>query len=72
MIYTFYSYKGGVGRSMALAAVARVLAGRGAKVLVVDFGANRSTKSLGADPYPFGLRPDLFQGPARPVAAHFS
>jgi hypothetical protein len=37
VIYTFYSYKGGVGRSMALAAVARVLAGRGAKVLVVDF-----------------------------------
>lgn len=37
MIVTFYSYKGGVGRSMALAAAARALALRGLKVLVVDF-----------------------------------
>jgi len=37
MIFTFYSYKGGVGRSMALAAVANVLALRGLRVLVVDF-----------------------------------
>ena len=37
MIFTFYSYKGGVGRSMALAATARALAMRGLRVLAVDF-----------------------------------
>ncbi|SEN38872.1 WD40 repeat [Nitrosospira multiformis] len=37
MIITFYSYKGGVGRSMALAAVAHLLARRGMRVLAVDF-----------------------------------
>ena len=36
-IVTFYSYKGGVGRSMSLANVAVLLAGWGHKVLVVDF-----------------------------------
>jgi hypothetical protein len=37
MIYTFYSFKGGVGRSMALANVAELLARRGLRVLMVDF-----------------------------------
>ena len=37
MIYTFYSFKGGVGRSMALASVAYLLARRGLRVLVIDF-----------------------------------
>lgn len=37
MIFTFYSYKGGVGRSMALAAIANIFAKRGLRVLVVDF-----------------------------------
>ncbi|MEE4208972.1 MAG: ParA family protein [Parvularcula sp.] len=36
-IITFYSYKGGVGRTMALANVAILLAQRGKRVLVVDF-----------------------------------
>jgi MinD-like ATPase involved in chromosome partitioning or flagellar assembly len=36
-IVTFYSYKGGVGRSMALVNAAAVLAQRGRKVLIVDF-----------------------------------
>ncbi|RSU55548.1 KGGVGR-motif variant AAA ATPase [Sphingobium yanoikuyae] len=36
-IITFYSYKGGVGRSMALANVAAVLAQLGRRVLVIDF-----------------------------------
>lgn len=36
-IVTFYSYKGGVGRSMALANVAVLLAKRGLRVLVVDW-----------------------------------
>ena len=37
MIYTFYSYKGGVGRSMALANVAAYLAKLGSKVLILDW-----------------------------------
>jgi tetratricopeptide (TPR) repeat protein/cellulose biosynthesis protein BcsQ len=36
LIYTFYSFKGGVGRSMALINVAYVLAARGRAVLVLD------------------------------------
>ena len=35
--FTFYSFKGGVGRSMALANVADILARRGLKVLAIDF-----------------------------------
>src|SRR5689334_19464977 len=37
MIYTFYSYKGGVGRSMALANVAEAFRARGLRVLLVDW-----------------------------------
>ena len=37
LVYTFYSYKGGVGRSMALANVAALLARWGQKVLVLDW-----------------------------------
>jgi cellulose biosynthesis protein BcsQ len=37
MIVTFYSYKGGVGRSMALANVADLLCRSGVRVLMVDF-----------------------------------
>ena len=37
MIYTFYSYKGGVGRSLALACAAHAFAERGLRVLAVDF-----------------------------------
>jgi MinD-like ATPase involved in chromosome partitioning or flagellar assembly len=37
MICTFYSYKGGVGRSMALAKSADILARAGMRVLMVDF-----------------------------------
>ncbi|WP_067171615.1 FxSxx-COOH system tetratricopeptide repeat protein [Microtetraspora niveoalba] len=36
-IVTFYSYKGGTGRTMALANTAWVLAGNGLRVLVVDW-----------------------------------
>lgn len=36
-VATFYSFKGGVGRSMALVNAAVELAQRGRKVLVVDF-----------------------------------
>jgi WD40 repeat protein/cellulose biosynthesis protein BcsQ len=37
MIFTFYSYKGGVGRSMALANVAEMFYREGLKVLIVDW-----------------------------------
>lgn len=37
MITTFYSYKGGVGRSLALVNVGRFLADNGFKVLLIDF-----------------------------------
>jgi MinD-like ATPase involved in chromosome partitioning or flagellar assembly len=37
MIFTLYSYKGGVGRSMALANVAHWLYLRGLNVLMVDW-----------------------------------
>jgi cellulose biosynthesis protein BcsQ len=37
MIVTFYSFKGGVGRTLALANVGVVLAQNGHRVLVVDF-----------------------------------
>src|SRR5215470_3632439 len=36
-IYTFYSYKGGVGRSMALANIGVLLALAGKRVLLVDW-----------------------------------
>lgn len=36
-IVTFYSYKGGVGRSMAVLNVSALLAARGFRVLVIDF-----------------------------------
>src|SRR5215475_1516326 len=36
-VVTFYSYKGGTGRTMALANVAWILAANGKKVLVVDW-----------------------------------
>jgi tetratricopeptide (TPR) repeat protein/MinD-like ATPase involved in chromosome partitioning or flagellar assembly len=37
MIFTFYSYKGGVGRSMALANIAELLYRAGLSVLIVDW-----------------------------------
>ena len=37
MIYTFYSYKGGVGRTMALANVAEIFYQAGLKVLMIDW-----------------------------------
>jgi cellulose biosynthesis protein BcsQ len=36
-ISTFYSFKGGVGRSLALANIATELVIRGKRVLIVDF-----------------------------------
>jgi MinD-like ATPase involved in chromosome partitioning or flagellar assembly len=57
-IVTFYSLRGGVGRSTALASAARILAGRGRRVLCIDM----DFEAPGL-PYLFGLRePELKQG----------
>ena len=37
VVYTFYSYKGGVGRTMTMANVAALMAIEGHRVLVVDW-----------------------------------
>ena len=58
-IITFYSYKGGTGRSMALANVAWILASNGFRVLVVDW----DLEAPGLHRYfaPFMLDPDLVE-----------
>ncbi len=56
-IITFYSYKGGTGRSMALANVAWILASNGKKVLVVDW--DLEAPGLHRYFYPFLLDKDL-------------
>ena len=37
MIFTFYSYKGGAGRSMALANVAQWFYQQGLRVVIIDW-----------------------------------
>jgi hypothetical protein len=56
-IITFYSYKGGTGRSMALANVAWILASAGKRVLIVDW----DLEAPGLNKYfvPFLADPDL-------------
>jgi cellulose biosynthesis protein BcsQ len=56
-IITFYSYKGGVGRSMILANVAWILASNGKKVLVIDWDLD--APSLHRYFQPFLLDKDL-------------
>lgn len=57
-VVTFYSLRGGVGRTTALASVARILADRGRRVLCIDM----DFEAPGL-PYLFGLpEPDLKQG----------
>src|SRR5688572_20353539 len=52
---TFYSFKGGVGRSMAMVNVAYLLASKGKRVLMVDF----DLEAPGLDTFPLdvGLAP---------------
>jgi MinD-like ATPase involved in chromosome partitioning or flagellar assembly len=61
-IITFYSYKGGVGRSMALANIAVLLARMGKRVMAVDWdleapGLDRYFSSLKLDTSGNGLLP---------------
>ena len=54
-IITFYSYKGGVGRTLALANIGVLLAKRGKKVLLMDW----DLEAPGLDRY---FRPYLAEG----------
>jgi cellulose biosynthesis protein BcsQ len=58
-IVTFYSYKGGVGRSMALANVAWILANNGRRVLMIDW--DLEAPNLQRYVRPFLYDPELAQ-----------
>lgn len=64
-VVTFYSYKGGVGRSLALANVAAELAMRGKSVLIVDF----DLEAPGASSFDFGSRVSDYE--SRPGIVEF-
>src|SRR4051812_36867449 len=66
-IFTFYSYKGGVGRSLALAKTAIVLAKWGARVLCVDWDLEAPGLHLYAEP---GLSQPPIRGLVELVHAH--
>ena len=55
VIYTFYSFKGGVGRTMALANVAALLAKWGYSVLIVDW----DLEAPGLERFFAGLSPEI-------------
>lgn len=57
MIYTFYSYKGGVGRSMAMANVAELFYRRGLRVVVIDW----DLEAPGLENYFYSSTEDLEQ-----------
>lgn len=62
MIFTFYSYKGGVGRSMALANVAEWLRVEGAHVVMIDW----DLEAPGLENYFFSGKADLEKARRRP------
>ena len=62
MIYTFYSFKGGVGRSMALANVAQYLYLQGLNVLMVDW----DLEAPGIEEFFFDMPEDLESATAHP------
>lgn len=57
-VITFYSFKGGTGRSMALANVAADLLSKGRRVLIVDF----DLEAPGLDTYPMVLDRPIDRG----------
>jgi MinD-like ATPase involved in chromosome partitioning or flagellar assembly len=57
-IVTFYSFKGGTGRSMALMNVAAELLSRGKKVLLVDF----DLEAPGLDTFPMTIAKSVHKG----------
>src|SRR5258708_35369377 len=60
-IVTFYSYKGGTGRTMALANVAWVLASNGHRVLAIDW--DLEAPGLHRYFHPFLIDPELSASP---------
>ena len=60
-IITFYSYKGGTGRSMLLANIAWILASNGKRVLVIDW--DLEAPGLHRYFHPFLLDKDLYHTP---------
>ena len=58
-IITFYSYKGGTGRTMALANVAWILASQGKRVLMIDW--DLEAPGLNRYMYPFLVDKDMTQ-----------
>src|SRR5438046_2522989 len=56
-VYTFYSFKGGVGRTMALANVAALLAKWGHSVLVVDW----DLEAPGLERFFARVKPDIHE-----------
>src|SRR5580658_4535310 len=72
MIYTFYSYKGGVGRSMAMANVAECFCQQGLEVLMIDWDLEApGLESFFYDPepeYPTGSEPQPTMTDAAPIA----
>jgi len=62
-VITFYSFKGGVGRSLALANIALLLATRGRRVLAVDFDLEAPGLSMMSDlvPNPREVERGLFE-----------
>src|SRR5262245_10026130 len=74
-IVTFYSYKGGVGRTMAMSNIAVLLARRGMKVLAVDWdleapGLERYFGYFTVKPAKGGLLP-LLKSQQRGSRAHY-
>lgn len=73
LVFTFYSYKGGVGRSMAVANVGVVLAAEGHRVLLVDWDLEapglevyfQRAANLVGDPAETGGILDLLEARAR-------
>ncbi|MDG4553679.1 MAG: tetratricopeptide repeat protein [Candidatus Competibacter sp.] len=67
---TFYSFKGGVGRSMALINTAGILAGRGFRVLVLDLDLEAPGLSY-LDPNAPDISPEQQQPRVRPLQLGF-
>ena len=65
-VTTFYSFKGGVGRTLALVNVAVELAGRGRRVLLVDF----DLEAPGLDTFDLGRPPRRTPGVVDFVSAY--
>src|SRR5450755_3519482 len=67
-VVTFYSFKGGTGRSMALANVAAALLARGRRVLIVDF----DLEAPGLDTFPMKLDRPVQRGLVEMITDYLS